>query len=135
MEEVSWFESVCAELNTNPQSATHKLTVFRESDRAFSVSLYILSASVDPNVQFHTLSVLQHSFIKQWDFLQQTDKETLKNTLWTMILSPNSVSAVSNKLFQAFALVWKRGWSTSTQPDCLKLFESISGYSMYMPNI
>ena len=102
MEEIAWFEAVCAEVNTNPQRATQQLIEFRESDKAFSVVLNILSVSNNPAVQFHGLSVLQHALVKRWEFLQPIDKETLKSTLWSMILSPrNAPTAVTNKALQA----------------------------------
>ena len=108
------FETACAELCTNPQAATQKIVEFRDTSDAFSVSIYILQSSDNSMVQFQALSVLQHSFLKQWDVLQQVEKENLKGTLWQILISNSVDSYVSNKAIQAFALVWKRGWCSST---------------------
>jgi hypothetical protein len=124
----AWFDATCTELSVNPQVATEKLMVFRDSDEALGVSMSILnSISCSPNTQFQGLLILQHVFLKQWELMSQTERESLKGLLWTKLTSGVAMTNfVRNKTTQAFALIWKRGWVTSGGDEKASLFTTIN---------
>lgn len=123
-----WFDATCAELSVDPQGATEKLMVFRDSDDALSVCMYVISSSsCSPTTQFQGLLILQYVFLKQWEFMSQTEKESLKGLLWTKLVSGAAVTNfVRNKTTQAFVLLWKRGWVASCGDEKASLFATIS---------
>ena len=124
----AWFDATCAELSANPQGATEKLMSFRDADEALTVSMYVLSSgSCSPVTQFQGLLILQHVFLKRWEYLSQMDRESLKSLLWTKLTSGDGASNfVKNKATQSFALLWKRGWVASGVDEKASLFATIT---------
>ena len=126
MDEVAWFEAVCNELSADPQSASQKLVAFRESDNAMNVCVHILGSNCSPQVQFQGLVILQHAFLKLWDHLPQSEKESLKELLWIKLVPENVPHYLRNKATQAFALLWKRDWCASSAEAKGALFNTLS---------
>ena len=96
MEYLNWFESVCSELSTNPQAASEKFMMFRETEDAFNASIFVISNSSNENVLFQALLILQYSFLKKWGSFGADQRENLKSSLWNLFLSANTPSFVSN---------------------------------------
>jgi len=126
--ELSYFETICAQLNTNPAEATRKLIEFRENAESLGISLQILQQTTNQNVQFQSLLVLQHAALKNWDIIAAQDRDILKSTLWMLVTSNSRNLPIFsvNKTLQLFVLLWKREWTVLDVDAKRSLFSEIS---------
>jgi hypothetical protein len=132
---LEWFESVCLEMNTNPQTATKNILQFRDSDNALETIQSLLqtpSESISPMAQFQAVLVLQYLSLKQWNNLSTTNKSEIITILWTLIqtsfISGTMPLFALNKIMQVYGIFWKRKWNDIDINEKQIFFQQISAF-------
>jgi len=127
---IDWLENICIILSRNPIEATEQLSIFRDSPNALNDCNVLLSDTRLSHIgRFQTTLVLQYTLLKQWPLLNNTDRETLRNSVWSYVeqsIVNENPQYVINKLMQVYSLIWKRGWSEYDENEKKSLFDKIS---------
>jgi hypothetical protein len=125
-----WFENLCDEFSRSPDAATAEIARFRETEEAYTLSQIVIQNSTKSHVQFHALSVLQHSYLTHYKKFTSWQNTELRVFLWSVISEKIEQfdASVATKLIHVFAIVLKRNWMTETGEDRSGVFSMISGY-------
>ncbi|KAI1319628.1 Exportin-4 [Mortierella claussenii] len=106
-------EKACVEAQhpTTRVQAEKVLIDFKQSPNIVPVCQYILANSNTPSVQFHAASGITGAIVREYGLYQKQDIHHLQAYLIQYNLHhPKLVSFVAKQIYQAIAVISKRGW-------------------------
>ncbi|KAF9166321.1 Exportin-4 [Actinomortierella ambigua] len=121
-------EKACAEAQhpATRLEAEKVLLEFKNSPNIVPVCQYILEHSKQPQVQFHAASGITGAIVREYGLYQKQDIRNLQNYLVAYNLNhPGLVFWVSKQIYQAIAVISKRGWLEDSPEEQDVVFNSI----------
>ncbi|KAG0264667.1 Exportin-4 [Mortierella polycephala] len=113
-------EKACVEAQhpTTRVQAEKVLIDFKQSANIVPVCQYILAHSNAPAVQFHAASGITGAIVREYGLYQKQDIHNLQEYLIRYNLDhPRLVSYVSKQIYQAIAVISKRGWLEASEQE------------------
>ncbi|KAF9191230.1 Exportin-4 [Haplosporangium sp. Z 11] len=113
-------EKACVEAQhpTTRVQAEKVLIDFKQSANIVPVCQYILAHSNTPAVQFHAASGITGAIVREYGLYQKQDIHNLQEYLIRYNLDhPRLVSYVSKQIYQAIAVISKRGWLEASEQE------------------
>ncbi|KAF9917703.1 Exportin-4 [Lobosporangium transversale] len=113
-------EKACVEAQhpTTRIQAEKVLIDFKQSPNIVPVCQYILANSNTPAVQFHAASGVTGAIVREYGLYQKQDIHHLQTYLIQYNLHhPRLVSFVAKQIYQAVAVISKRGWLEASQDE------------------
>ncbi|KAF9975838.1 Exportin-4 [Actinomortierella ambigua] len=121
-------EKACAEAQhpATRLEAEKVLLEFKNSPNIVPVCQYILEHSKQPQVQFHAASGITGAIVREYGLYQKQDIRNLQNYLIAYNLNHSGlVFWVSKQIYQAIAVISKRGWLEDTPEEQDIVFNNI----------
>jgi hypothetical protein len=99
--------------------AEQYLTTLRHADNVLAVCRGVLETSNSPLAEFHASRILCDASLEKWEGLDALARAQLRDYLFEYSLArAHTMSlAVRNKVLQAHAILWKRGWLETKRED------------------
>ncbi|KAF9106574.1 Exportin-4 [Mortierella sp. GBA35] len=113
-------EKACAEAQhpTTRLQAEKVLIDFKQSANIVPVCQYLLANSNTPSVQFHAASGITGAIVREYGLYQKEDIHSLQRYLINYNLEhPRLVPWVAKQIYQAIAVISKRGWLEANEVE------------------
>ncbi|KAG0336269.1 Exportin-4 [Podila humilis] len=113
-------EKACAETQhpTTRAAADQVLIDFKQSPNILPACQYILAHSKTPFVQFQAASGITAAIVREYGLYSKSDINSLQEYLITYNLHhPNLLQWVARQIYQAIAVITKRGWLEGTEQE------------------
>ncbi|KAG0038020.1 Exportin-4 [Podila clonocystis] len=122
-------EKACAETQhpSTRAAADQVLIDFKQSPNILPACQYILANSQTPFVQFQAASGITSAIVREYGLYSKSDIHSLQEYLITYNLHhPALVPWVGRQIYQAIAVVSKRGWLEGTEQEQDVVYNQIS---------
>ncbi|KAI9234057.1 MAG: armadillo-type protein [Podila humilis] len=121
-------EKACAETQhpSTRAAADQVLINFKQSPNILPACQYILANSKTPFVQFQAASGITAAIVREYGLYSKSDIHSLQEYLITYNLQHPTLPWVSRQIYQAIAVVSKRGWLEGTEQEQDVVYNQIS---------